>query len=272
MRTMKPDIKHYFDVWHVAKGVKKKLVAASNSAATRDLKLWIPAAVNHMYWCAAVSGGNAGLLLEMWRSSVNHVVDVHEGHAPNYPRCLHQPNQESAWLKRDSPAHVKFKAVVTAPLLMKDIGQLSPTTQTYGLESYHSVLNTFASKSVAFSPEGMYERTCLAVLHFNENSCRKQARTLTDEERWKLKVPKGRGGHVVACSVKEDATFRYVDVLFEKTLQRCSSLPSFKKALEDTTPIATRPMSDSHPRQPREAIIEAHKSRFLHHSEPASSQ
>ncbi|XP_064476231.1 uncharacterized protein LOC135390200 [Ornithodoros turicata] len=266
MRTAKPGIKHYFDVWHVSKGIKKKLSASSNTVATRDLKQWIPATVNHIYWCAAVSGGDGDLLAAMWKSSVNHVANIHEGHDPSYPRCLHKPNQESAWLQPGSVAHAKFKAIVTAPLLLKDIPQLSPATQTYGLESFHSVLNNFAPKSTAFSPEGMLERTSLAILHFNENSCRKQAQTLTAEERWKLKVPKGRGGHIIACPVKEDATFSYVDILLDETLLRCSSLPSFKAALEEATPLATPPMtSDTYPRQRREDIIEARKSRFVQH-------
>lgn len=143
----------------------------------------------------------------------------------------------------------------------------------------------------------IFVRTCLAVLHFNENSCRKQATTLSAEERWKLKVPKGRGGAIVACPVKEDATFRecahwrhklvhlrksqvfnmngafsagYVDVLFQETLERCCALPSFKTALADATPLTTQPMTSStYPRQPRVAIIEAHKSRFIPSEHPA---
>lgn len=63
-----------------------------------------------MYWCAAVSGGDGDLLAAMWKSSVNHVADIHEGHDPSYPRCLHYPNQESAWLQPGT-VHITRSAI-----------------------------------------------------------------------------------------------------------------------------------------------------------------
>lgn len=58
----------------------------------------------------------------------------------------------------DSPAYKQMECIVTAPLLLKDIRQLSPSVQTYSLESFHSVLNGFAPKSTAFTYEGMKAR------------------------------------------------------------------------------------------------------------------
>ncbi|KAL3187812.1 hypothetical protein MRX96_024566 [Rhipicephalus microplus] len=55
--------------------------------------------------------------------------------------------------------------------------RLSLEVQTFSLESFHSVLNSFAPKSNAFSEDGIQARTWLAVLNFNENVGRQQALT-----------------------------------------------------------------------------------------------
>ncbi|KAJ8346452.1 hypothetical protein SKAU_G00278530 [Synaphobranchus kaupii] len=64
-----------------------------------------------------------------------------------------------------------------APKLLKDIEMMSADFQTSSLESFHSVILKFASKSVAFSFLGMLCRTQLAAMHYNENSKQLQART-----------------------------------------------------------------------------------------------
>lgn len=55
-------------------------------------------------------------------------------------------------------AYNKYVEITSAPHLLKDMRQLSPDTQTYALETFHSVLIRFAPKSTAFSPEGMLAR------------------------------------------------------------------------------------------------------------------
>ncbi|CAN7945732.1 unnamed protein product, partial [Ixodes hexagonus] len=53
MRTMESGTKHYFDTWHISKGVKKKLLAASRSGPCKDLEVWAQQVNNHLYHCAA---------------------------------------------------------------------------------------------------------------------------------------------------------------------------------------------------------------------------
>lgn len=48
-------IEHNFDCWHVAKMLKKKLTAAAKLKKFQELAPWIPAVVNHLYWCALSS-------------------------------------------------------------------------------------------------------------------------------------------------------------------------------------------------------------------------
>ncbi|XP_064471007.1 uncharacterized protein LOC135385556 [Ornithodoros turicata] len=68
MRENEPTIVHGFDIWHVVKGMKKKLEAAANSRACAALKPWVQHICNHLYWCSGNSEGNTEFLLSMWRS------------------------------------------------------------------------------------------------------------------------------------------------------------------------------------------------------------
>ncbi|XP_070390968.1 uncharacterized protein [Dermacentor albipictus] len=207
MRLHCPAIKHQFDVWHVAKGIRRKLTAASRKARCRELLSWIQPIVNHLYWCACACGGNGDLLVATWTSLLNHIADIHDGHGNPYPRCLHGPSSRVSWLKIDSPAHKQVRAIVMAPVLLKDIRQLSPDTQTYSLESFHSVLNGYAPKSTAYTYEGMKARTLIAALHFNENANKEQATTKDGTQQWHSKTSKARHSMMTVCPLKMAATF-----------------------------------------------------------------
>ncbi|XP_065289971.2 uncharacterized protein [Dermacentor albipictus] len=207
MRLQHPDIDHHFDVWHVAKGIRKKLTAASRRAGCSAITEWTQAITNHLYWCACACGGNGDMLVAAWSSMLNHIKNRHEGHGGLYPRCLHGQSRRMRWLTADSPAYKQIERIVAAPLLLKDIRQLSPSVQTYSLESFHSVLNGFAPKSTAFTYEGMKARTLIAALHFNENSQREQGRSCDGAEQWRVKSSKVRQSTSTACALKTAPTF-----------------------------------------------------------------
>lgn len=57
-----------------------------------------------------------------------------------------------------SRAHKLFRDVVDSNYLMRDIPKLSPLHQTYGLEVYHSVVNSFAPKNTHFFYPAMMAR------------------------------------------------------------------------------------------------------------------
>ncbi|KAM7307163.1 uncharacterized protein ISCGN_010799 [Ixodes scapularis] len=80
LREKHPDIKHLFDCWHVAKGIKKKLMAASHRKGFERIGLWTKSITKHLYHCAATSGGDGELMQTKWLSMLNHIGDVHTGH------------------------------------------------------------------------------------------------------------------------------------------------------------------------------------------------
>ncbi|XP_033731243.1 uncharacterized protein LOC117320869 [Pecten maximus] len=47
MREEHSNTKHYFDVWHVAKGISNKLEAMAKKKNGQDIRHWIKAIVNH---------------------------------------------------------------------------------------------------------------------------------------------------------------------------------------------------------------------------------
>ncbi|KAH7946325.1 hypothetical protein HPB49_023236 [Dermacentor silvarum] len=185
-RVEKPEIKHWFDTWHVAKGLKKKLLAASRTHQV--ITPWIQSILNHLYWVAAMGQGDGELVISMWRSLLNHVCNKHDGHDGPYKKCLHDSLDDREWLRPASPAFLRLKTIVDNARLLKDIRRLSP-------------------ESNAFSVDGMQERTRLAVLHFNENAARHQALTQDGEQRWKIKSSKARRGHFTVTTVKEDPSY-----------------------------------------------------------------
>ncbi|XP_037519793.1 uncharacterized protein LOC119396590 [Rhipicephalus sanguineus] len=166
--------------------------------------------------------GDEELTLSMWRSLLNHICNIHHGHEGPYTECLHGPLEDRDWMSRDSQAFRKLRGILENPRLLADLRHLSPRAQTSSLESFNNILIRFAPKSVAYSEDGMQARTQLAVLHFNENASREQARTRGGQKRWKVKMSKARKGHFAAFPVKTAPTFAYVRLLLQDVTERCN--------------------------------------------------
>ncbi|CAN7990177.1 unnamed protein product [Ixodes hexagonus] len=98
MKKHHPDIKHRFDVWHAAKGVNKKIVAAAQTKQHRVPLQWLKTIIRHIYWCARTSNGNGQLLLAKWTSIMRHIIDVHHHPNPLHPVCDHPDIRDRLWL------------------------------------------------------------------------------------------------------------------------------------------------------------------------------
>ena len=49
------ETQHYYDIWHIAKGLKKKLRILASHEDCEIVGEWIPAITRHLYWCAISS-------------------------------------------------------------------------------------------------------------------------------------------------------------------------------------------------------------------------
>ncbi|KAG0443476.1 hypothetical protein HPB47_014873 [Ixodes persulcatus] len=257
MRKEMPHIVHEFDVWHVGKGVKKELLAASKTAIYAELALWRRSVENHLYWVAASSEGDPRLIVPKWLSILNHVRDIHVHSNPLYPVCAHGELEPREWLDDDSPTFEKLAAIITKRHLLADLPQLSTRFQTYSLEAFHGLLIHYCPKSCQYSNKGMKARTMLAVLHFNENGNRAQAVTKEGVERFRVKHPKANGGEPVAVPEKEGPTYGYIARLLEAVQEGVQS--KALRACVAMTADDPPPLSNSARKVSKVELVQKHK-------------
>ncbi|XP_052280835.1 uncharacterized protein LOC127878348 [Dreissena polymorpha] len=220
MREEMENICHWFDVWHMAKGVKNKLLTLGKKKGCEAVGNWAQSIANHLYYRAASSEGNGDLVVAKWLSIGNHVVNRHDGHGDLFQRCLHGPiDRNKKWIKADSKAHKEPLLITERKRFVADIRMLSPTEQTSALEAQHKVVCQFAPKFLSFSYAAMKQRLHLAALHSLANANRKQAETRQGEKRYRLSYPKYNAGHHVVKAVKENCTYDYVDEVMAELLR-----------------------------------------------------
>ncbi|KAI8497643.1 hypothetical protein Bbelb_242950 [Branchiostoma belcheri] len=100
-----PAIKHLFDIWHVGKGIKKKLQTLSPKRDYQDpIKPWVGSIVNHLYWAViSTPAGNGQLIADKWKSVLEHIHNRHNGFDGLFPQCTHGPLEgqetQKPWLK-----------------------------------------------------------------------------------------------------------------------------------------------------------------------------
>lgn len=129
------DIKHEYDLWHIQKGVKKKLSKSKLS----ELLVWIPAIINHLWYCVATCDGDPLLLKEKWISIMHHITNRHIWHTgEKFHCCEHQPySREQAksrpWLKKSSQAFQTLQKVVLNKLLLRDLEKVCDNTNFIGI-------------------------------------------------------------------------------------------------------------------------------------------
>ena len=73
MREEEPTINHQFNVWHFAKNIKKKLLAASKKSSCKIIAKWIKLIGNHFWWSCATCNGDVQLLRKKWISLLFHI-------------------------------------------------------------------------------------------------------------------------------------------------------------------------------------------------------
>lgn len=130
------------------------------------------------------------------------------------------------------------KEVVESQFLMKDISKLSPVHQTYGLEVFHSVVNTFAPKNTHFFYPAMMARLCVATLHFNENGRRQQATTGAGAAQWYVSYPKGKKGQTAVVKPhKTPISYDYVEELRINQVERRGQFTSCPSAAAEADTI-----------------------------------
>eukprot|EP00794_Sanderia_malayensis_P012394 gene12394-biopygen9879 len=145
---------HFYDIWHVARTITKKLAKSAKEKHCEILLEWVKAVRNHLYWAATTTKSGFGdLIAAKWTSFMRHVANVHENH-PNelYKKCSHEENlADRNWIKIGTPAYDKLQDVLMNKRIVNDIKKLSSDAQTSCLEGFHATLNHWHPKMISFS-------------------------------------------------------------------------------------------------------------------------
>ncbi|XP_070412113.1 uncharacterized protein [Nothobranchius furzeri] len=150
-------ITHYYDVWHIQKGLSKKMTKIAQNKDCAELSRWLRSLKNHIYWTAA-SSSTPQERVAKWTSILNHVQNIHSHDDPVFPRCLHPQRtsrDKSKWLKPATPAFCRLENLWTTKRILKDVEKLSPHLQTSAIEAFHSVILQFAPKHSHYPFLGM---------------------------------------------------------------------------------------------------------------------
>ena len=91
IRHSHPAIKHFFDQWHVIKGIVKKMLKAFKEKGCETIKEWTNGERNHILWCSTTTLGNVpSLILAKWKSLMGHIANKRNHPDPLFPKCAHK--------------------------------------------------------------------------------------------------------------------------------------------------------------------------------------
>ena len=102
IRESQPQTKHFYDIWHVARSISKKMLKASQESGCSIIKEWMKGVRNHVYWCVtSTKQGFENLIIAKWKSLMRHVANKHQDHPDSlFPECAHDDEiQPRKWIK-----------------------------------------------------------------------------------------------------------------------------------------------------------------------------
>ena len=98
IRESHPNIAHYFDQWHIAKSVVKKMLAASKNKGCQRIAKWIAAVKHHIYRCSSTTkAGFQKMILAKWKSFIRHVAKKHTNHPDSLFGACKAQKVDKSW-------------------------------------------------------------------------------------------------------------------------------------------------------------------------------
>ncbi|XP_073410603.1 uncharacterized protein [Dendrobates tinctorius] len=170
-----PGIVNLIDLWHLSKSIGNEVLMAAKHKDCEVLYEWVEAIRNHIWWSSCTCSKNHDLLIQKWKSVLQHVTNVHEWKGDSDCKACHHPPlpeevvNNTNWLEKNSPAYEQLKKIVENTSLLKDLKQLSFLCHTGEFEIYHSTCRKYRPKTLHFFMDSMVARTQLAALDHNRN-------------------------------------------------------------------------------------------------------
>ncbi|KAG9475535.1 uncharacterized protein [Eleutherodactylus coqui] len=169
-----PNIRHRLDLWHLSKSIGNEVLMAAKHKDCEILYHWVETIRNHIWWSSRTCSKNPDLLIQKWKSVIQHVSNVHEWDGDSDCKaCPHPPLPEDVvnstnWLQKDSAAYEQLKKIVENTSLLRDFKQLSSCPMGE-LEIYHGTCLKYCPKTSYFFMDSMVARAQLAALDHNRN-------------------------------------------------------------------------------------------------------
>jgi solute carrier family 8 (sodium/calcium exchanger) len=120
------NIEHEYDLWHIVKGIKKKLLAPKIA----ELNPWVRAVGHHAWYSAATCDRDASVMKEKWLGMLNHIRNRHTWYGDQIHGCDHEPlspEHPRPWLKTTSKAFSHLRKVATDERLLRDFAKVRTT-------------------------------------------------------------------------------------------------------------------------------------------------
>ena len=139
LQENKPHINHQFDIWHMAKNLKKKLLNLGKKKNCDIINSWIKSIINHFWWLCSTCNGSSDLLNKKWLSLLYHIRGIHQWQIYCEHEKLADVQQiKKIWLDGKSKTYTELQGVVNDKALLKDFKQVSVVRHTEQLKVYHS--------------------------------------------------------------------------------------------------------------------------------------
>ena len=191
-----PFIEMQYNLWHIAKSIKKKLKALPRSSDQQEVSVWCQAIINHMHYCAQTSDGNVEPLLKKWHYVLYHITGMHSRESDSdfklfkswdydLLESLGKRKLERAYLQRSLSTSIvsgQLAKVVKDKCLCESLSDCTRNVPTDQLESCHSMMLKCVPKRLHFKFPVMVARTCLAALDHNFNA--KRQLTAAQKTQW----------------------------------------------------------------------------------------
>ncbi|CAG2245629.1 unnamed protein product [Mytilus edulis] len=225
MATDHSDKKHQFDVWHLSKSIKKKILAIKPKKLLNE---------THLSWEDCDT---------MWT-----------------PPLSPDDIRKKKWLNQDSQAYAALEKVVTDKLILRDIRQLDLFCHTGALETYHSMMLKYCPKRLEFEYASMVARTQLAVVDNNVNIGRNQKTDANGKLSFATRCPKSTGRWTARkIYEKKDYDFKADILQFAVTSQQEGPK---RKTVHQLKSLSLPVNISKDPAPCKEDLIDDHRSRF----------
>ena len=275
-----PDFKnitHFFDIWHLAKNISKKLGKLTKLKRNAPLLPWVRKILNHFWYSCRNCGGDKRKLIETWLSFLLHISNSHRwstgtfsklrGDQP-YPSftkvfsCAHGKRikkgalRKGNWLKRSSRTFKDLFSKLTKKQLVEDIQHCSSFHHTESLENYHNVRLKYLPKRISYTRASTAIKSMVAIIEVNEN-----AAIAPGERKMYAVYSKAKAGWVLKKThVKKDYGYRkniMANILNRIVIQKPLSI-DMTEYIPDNLPKNIAPV----PKPSIDELMKKHRSRM----------